>query len=141
MARHDAIKWTAELESDVLNEIESGSTLRVTASECGISDSAIIRHVQSNEEFAKQYARAIDIRTDTDCDALADRISEIPQENMHGVDSGWVAWKRVQIDTMKWLLSKRNPKKYGDKIGLEHSGEINVGLADRIAKARKRAEA
>ena len=60
---------------------------------------------------------------------------------MHGVDIGWVAWKRVQIDTMKWLLSKRNPKKYGDKIGLEHSGEINVGLADRIAKARKRAEA
>lgn len=34
--------------------------------------------------------------------------------------------KRVRIDTRKWLLSKLAPKKYGDALALEHSG--NVGL-------------
>lgn len=47
---------------------------------------------------------------------------------------------RLRVDTRKWLMSKLAPKKYGDKLGLEHSGEVNVSLADRISKARKRHE-
>ena len=118
MGRADAVDWTPELEADVIDGIDSGDTLRQVAESNSISASAIIRRVQTSELFAKQYARAMDTRTDADCDALADRISEEPETTMHGVDSGWVAWKRVQIDTMKWLLSKRNPKKYGDKSTL-----------------------
>ena len=118
MGRADTVDWTPKLEADVIDGIDSGDTLRQVAESNGISASAIIRRVQTSELFAKQYARAMDTRTDADCDALADRISEQPETTENGVDSGWVAWKRVQIDTMKWLLSKRNPKKYGDKSTL-----------------------
>lgn len=129
MGRADAIKWSSKLESDVLEEIEAGSTLRVTAAKFNISASAIIRHVQQNEDFAKQYARAIDIRTDADCDSLADEIAQAAETTKFGVDSGWVAWQRVRIDTLKWLLSKRNPKKYGEKqlhAGANGEGPIEV---------------
>lgn len=117
-----SIDWTPDFESQVLASIESGLTLRATGEKHGISASAIIRRVQSSEDFAKQYARVIDIRTDADCDALADEIAQVPEKHEHGVDSGWVAWQRVRVDTMKWLLSKRNPKKYGDKVQQELSG-------------------
>lgn len=119
-----AIDWTAELETAVLDAIESGDTLRASAEKSGISAAAIIRRVLANEQFAKQYARAIDIRTDVDCDGIEEEIAQQPAKTDSGVDHGWVAWKRVQIDTRKWLLSKRNPKKYGDKLTLD--GDLKV---------------
>lgn len=116
-----AIEWTPQLETAVLFEIESGSTLRATASKNKISASAIIRHAQADEEFAKQYARAIDIRTDKDFESLDDEIAQMPERVDGKVDTGWVQWQRVRIDTKKWALSKRVPKKYGDKVQNEHS--------------------
>ena len=46
--------------------------------------------------------------------------------------------RKLRIEARKWLLAKLNPKKYGDKLGLEHSGEVNLNLAARLAKARER---
>jgi hypothetical protein len=126
-----AWEWTEQLENNVLEAIESGLTLRQVAKENGISAAAIIRHVQANEVFAKQYAHAMDVRTEADCDALVDVISEAPQTTKFGVDAGWVQWKRVQIDTVKWLLSKRNPKKYSDKVALTAAdgGPVQIQFA------------
>lgn len=117
-----AIDWTPELTTSVIDGIEAGNTLRQVAQKNSISASAIIRQVQANEEFAKQYARAMDIRTDADFDGLIDQFDDVPQQTEHGVDSGWVAWKRLQVDTIKWSLSKRCPKKYGDRVQNEHTG-------------------
>ena len=33
---------------------------------------------------------------------------------------------RLQIDTRKWYMSKVLPKRYGDKVQTEHSGEVTV---------------
>jgi len=119
------INWTPELENSVLQGIEHGFTLRVTAANNDISAAAIIRHVQTDEAFAKRYAQAMDIRTDTDCDALEDLVAEEPERTKFGVDSGWVAMQRLRVDTKKWLLSKRNPKKYGDRVA--HTGGDGEG--------------
>jgi hypothetical protein len=43
---------------------------------------------------------------------------------------------RLQVDARKWLMSKLMPKKYGDKVGVEHSGTI--GVHDALAEALKR---
>ena len=124
-----AIDWTPHLESAVLEAIENGDNLRKAAASQGISASAIIRHARDDEKFAKQYARALDIRTDVDCDEIADKLTQTPESNNFGsIDSGWVQWQRVQIDAMKWLLSKRNPKKYGEKVQQEVSGPDGAPL-------------
>jgi hypothetical protein len=108
MGRADAIDWTPELESDVLKEIESGSNLRKAGSSHGISASAIIRHVQQSEEFAKQYAHAKEIQVEQ----LAEELLTIADS----ADSDTYNASRLQVDTRKWLLSKLIPKKYGDKV-------------------------
>ena len=127
-----AIDWTEELQNSILDCIESGLTLRQTAKRQNISDSLILKHVRDDPEFCKHYVRALDIRKDRDFEGLEDELNETPAmvSTKFGemVDAGWVAWKRVQIDTRKWALSKRDPKKYGDRIASEVSGNIQLGV-------------
>lgn len=124
-----AIDWTPEFTSGVIQGIESGLTLRQVAEKHEISAAAIIRQVQANEDFAKQYARVIELRTDADFEGLIDLVDESPQETQYGVDSAWVNWQRMRVDTRKWILSKRCPKKYGDKTQLTGAdGESAVQL-------------
>ncbi len=127
-----AIDWTPELESGIIEGIEAGLTLRQVAKKHDISAAFILKQVKLNSSFCEQYTRAIDTRTDIDFEGLADQIAEEPQATKFGVDSGWVAWKRVQIDTLKWALSKRCPKKYGDKQ--IHTGADGEGPAELIVR-------
>ena len=108
MKRMRGIDWTEKLETAILECIESGDPLRRAAAKNGISDSAIIRHVQDDAEFAKRYARAKEIQLEH----LADEILTIADSADN--DSCQVA--RLQVDSRKWLLSKLVPKKYGDKV-------------------------
>ena len=103
-----AIDWTTELECNVLAAIESGSTLRVTASKYGMSAASILNHVEASEDFAKQYARA----KHTQIEQFADEIVTLADS----ADSDNYNVARLQVDTRKWLLSKLIPKKYGDKV-------------------------
>ena len=50
-----------------------------------------------------------------------DTVLEAPERTDKGIDPAWVNLKRLQVDTIKWALSKRNPKKYADR-----PPEINV---------------
>lgn len=105
--------------------IESGDTLRQVAQKEGISASLIIWNARHDETFAKQYARALETRTLLDFEALEDDLRD-PERGKFGIDAAWVAWKRLQIDTRKWALSKRNPKVYGDKI--THQGDSDAPI-------------
>lgn len=44
---------------------------------------------------------------------------------------------RLKSDNIKWLLSKRHPQVYGDKVDIHVSQTIDIGAA--LAEAKKRA--
>ena len=120
------IKWTADLETSVIEAIQDGKTLRQIGRDNGFSASCILDHAENSPAFGKQYARALLIRADLDMyeiDAIADAE---PERNKFGIDPGWANWQRTRIDAKKWLAGKRSPKKYGDKIDVEHSGEVAI---------------
>lgn len=83
--------------------------------------------VAENEELAKQYAKAMEIRSDK----LFDEIIEIADESNADIsvsDDGKitvigeaVSRSRLRVDARKWALSKMMPKKYGDKIEVEQT--------------------
>lgn len=69
------------------------------------------------EAFRAQYAHA---RAMGD-DAMAEDIQDIADDGELKPED-----RKVRIDARKWLLGKRQPKKYGDKIEHEHKGGVTL---------------
>lgn len=116
----------------ICQSVAEGKSLRTAAKEQGISHTAFLLWCREDAELANQYARAREAGTDAEFEDLAELQSEEPvRDNFGKVDSGWVAWKRLQIDTMKWALSKKAPKKYGEKVDVNLGGTLKVESVQR----------
>jgi hypothetical protein len=110
--------------------------------------STVMRWLAQNEAFRDQYARA----RESQADHLAEEILQIADdgsndtyqtENGEAVNHDVIARSRLRVDTRKWLASKLAPKKYGDKVTQEHTGEgggaIPVKMTVEFVRANKAA--
>ncbi len=79
------------------------------------------------------YVRAREDQADT----LADEIVAIADDGSNdtyekdGVvltNQDVVARSRLRVDARKWVAAKLKPKKYGDKVDVEHSGGLIVKI-------------
>ena len=114
--------FSPEQADRICNAIANGSTLRQVAESEHISASLIVWNANHSEEFAKQYARSITVRTDMEFEQFVED-AETPAPTVKGfTDTGWVQWQRVRLDARKWALSKRSPKKYGDRTEVTGAG-------------------
>ena len=119
----------------VCKEIEKGRALRNILKEDAMpSTSTFYEWLDSYEAKAKQYARATEIRAEVIFDdilGIADQNEHDTTVNADGVEivnNDVIQRSRLRIDARKWVLSKLNPKKYGDKIQTEHSGEVTTNV-------------
>lgn len=110
--------------SKILLKIEMGASLRSVLKEDGMPDAVTFyRWLDKDPEKVKQYARATELRADAKFDSIEQDYQEEPQRDPETgrIDSAWVQLQRLKIDSKKWELSKLNPKKYGDKVSLDHT--------------------
>jgi len=119
------------IAAQVLESIRRGDSLRAACREAGIGASTFLDWVGDDKELAEQYTRARETGADAEFERLLEMADAEPERTERGVDSGWVQWQRMRVDTMKWALSKKAPRKYGERLDLKHSG--NVGLQINIA--------
>jgi hypothetical protein len=77
-----------------------------------------------HEGFAAQYARA----REAQAEHYAEEIVQIADTE------GDSAKARNRIDARKWTASKLLPKRYGDRVELEHSGSIQSVSDEQIDK-------
>jgi hypothetical protein len=115
----------------ILDELAEGRSLRSICRESGMpSVSTVMRWASEDLEFQEQYARA----REAGSDAMAEDIQDISDDGSLDPND-----RRIRIDARKWLLAKRQPKKYGDKQTLEHSGTVGVHtLSDEELEKRIR---
>lgn len=103
----------------IIEELADGKSLRTICRAKGMpAISTVMEWCSKDEAWAEQYARA---RAQGD-DAMAEDIQEIADRE--GIDP---QDKKIRIDARKWLLAKRQPKKYGDKLDLTSGGEKLAG--------------
>lgn len=119
--------FTQELADSICSELANGLSLRKACEKHEISHCTWLDWVRADEKLANQYARAKEVGQEARFETLRDKASAEPERDQNGrIDPGWVAWKRLEIDTEKWTLAKQEPKKYGDKLDLNHSGGIKI---------------
>ena len=90
------------------------------------------RWMISHEELRQLYARAkedqLQILADeivplADADRICEKVTIKADGSREVVILDQVERTKLQIDSRKWLLSKLNPKKYGDNSKLQLTGE------------------
>lgn len=124
--------------TQICEQIETGRSLRSILKEDDNMPSSSTFFIWLKEDAlkSKRYELATDLRTDI----LFDEIIEIAynveegtttKETERGVEittGDMLGHRRLKIDALKWSLSKLNPKKYGEKIQQEHSGELTTNV-------------
>ena len=114
----------------IFDTIESGKSLRYALLKVPLSSKTFYEWIEEDEEKVKQYARVTELRAEALLDEMFDIVDEtsldtITTDKGQEIPNGeWMQRSRLRYDARKWLIGKLNPKKYGDKIQNEHSGEI-----------------
>jgi hypothetical protein len=126
------------IKDQICNRLMAGESLNQICKTEGFPPESTVRtwvYRETDPEFCANYARAREIQTERFADeliALADSkqgdIEIVVNEDgstYERVNREVIERNRLQIDTRKWVISKILPKKYGDKLNLEHSGTVN----------------
>lgn len=121
------------LFTSIFEKIESGSSLRKALLEVRLSSKTFYEWLEADESKVKQYARATEDRAE----ALLDEMFDIVDDSSNDVlemdigdgiintrtNNEVIQRSRLRYDARKWLISKLNPKKYGDKIDVDHTSK------------------
>lgn len=142
-------KYSDKLADRICQKIAEGYSVRSICKEKDIvSMQTLFRWLRENDKFREQYVRACEERSYAQAEEIidiADNATNDYMEKLEGdgyiFNSENVQRSRLRIDTRKWLMSKMNPKVYGDKLDMTTNGnDIGVALsakqAEQLLKAR-----
>lgn len=122
---------TPELVKAICERLCKGEPLTQICRDPGMPNpSTVWDWQQADPEVSQAIAHARDIGAD----AIAEQalvIADTPPaykttEGGTSIDQGDVQNRKLQIETRLKLLAKWNPKKYGDKQQVEHSGGVTL---------------
>lgn len=130
--------YTEEKVAIICDRIANGESLR---SICDDENMPGLRTVfewladEKHSAFRTRYARAREVQADSLFDEMLDiaddgRNDWMVKRSGDGEVSGWQengeALRRsdLRIKTRQWMAAKLQPKKYGDKQEIEHTGQI-----------------
>jgi len=111
--------YTPEIAHEILERLEEGESLASICAREGMPTEGGVRYwAQTDHDgFAAKYAQA----RARGLERHSDEIIAIADT---AIDAESASAARVRIDARKWILSKLLPKQYGDRLDLNHSGEV-----------------
>lgn len=138
---HYTPKEKEEAFKSVCSRIVAGEALsKILAEPNTPSTQTFYKWLNESEEMAKDYARATDIRADVLFERMMD-IAATPDpgetvttktvttkvgdkgREVKKMKADRLGHRRLQVDTIKWAISKLKPKKYGDKLDITSDNE------------------
>ena len=116
--------------SSILLEIEKWRPVREILKDEWTPDvTTFYKWLRDDDEKAKQYARACEIRAENIFDDMLNIADDTTKDIK--VDKDWVEQvnqdniqrARLKVETRKWVLGKLNPKKFWDKLDMTSDWE------------------
>jgi len=125
--------YSDEVAMSICEQIAQGKSVRAICSDDSMpAMSTVFKWLNDIPQFSEHYARA----REQQAEAFAQELIEIADDESGDVKGDAVRRSQLRVETRKWVASKLLPKKYGDKLDLNVSGEL--ALADRVKRARER---
>jgi polyhydroxyalkanoate synthesis regulator phasin len=118
----------------IVSQIWEGKSMRQATAEVGVKNPTFMLWVNENEHLAEQYARAIATRAEIHAQRIEDVIDKVESGELKP-DQG-----RVMADQLKWIASKLNPRRYGDKVMSEVDMTLRISIDDPTRNARATAK-
>lgn len=120
--------FDSETEDKIVElALDPRMTLKKIRDQLGLSRYNFNAHVERSPRFAASLARA----RNESLEELADSLLTIVDEEPDPLRA------RLKSENIRWILSKRKPQTYGDKLDINLSGTIDI--AGALAEARNRA--
>jgi hypothetical protein len=125
---------TPEVMVRICERIVEGETLASICKDKSLPSYSQLFRVMEVEESSPEidrirdsYARAKRWQADYFADKITELATSEPRYNAHGdVDGGEVQHRRLAIDALKWQASKLRPKVYGDRVDVQHQGNVTL---------------
>jgi hypothetical protein len=121
--------YTPSLGAAIAERIAAGETLKaITADASMPSKDTLARWRLEHDDFAAMLVLARGARADARADEIADLVEAVRTGRVDA-QAG-----RVAIDGLRWLASKDDPRRYGDKVELSNpdgslKAQVNAAVA------------
>ncbi len=119
--KRKAVTYTPEIGAAICERIGMCQSLRSICKGSGMPSLRTVMNWQrTHEDFALALDRAREHRADARVEAISDYAEQVRTGKLD-YNAG-----RVAIDALKWLASKEQPRKYGDRIVSEVAVKVGV---------------
>lgn len=129
--------YSEELADLICEKLTEGLSLRQICAEDGMPHAGTVcRWLAKNETFCKQYALAREAQAELYADEMVDISDDgsndwMEKKDAEGNSIGWrengeaIRRSALRIDTRKWIAARLLPKKYGEKIAVGGSKDMD----------------
>lgn len=117
----------------VIELVAEGRTLTAACRDVRMPYGTFRKLLASSETLRDLYAEA----EHQSYDLMAEALLEIETHELYGTQDARMA--KVMSDNIKWLLSKRRPKDFGDKVQVEVNVTADRAIVDALERAKHRA--
>lgn len=132
-------EFRQETADYICEQLIEGRSLRSICCEDGMPRApTVCRWLAANEAFRKQYTHARELQAD----ALFDEILDIADDGANdymGEDEKYngdaVQRSRLRVDARKWMAGKLAPKRYGEKLDVNHEGGMKLTVVTGVPRA------
>lgn len=130
-------KFTQELADEICRRLAQGeSVLQICRTSEHMPEARTVYSWlldEDKEDFQKKYTRAREIQAEVFHDELTEIADDGSNDwmeietksggSMTVVDHEHVNRSRLRVDTRKWIISRMNPRKYGEKLDVTSGGK------------------
>lgn len=107
--------YTPEIGNAVCSRIGRGATLTDSLKAEGVAMSTWFDWLATQPTLAEMYARGRESRGELLAEEIIGIADCANERNANAV--------RVMVDARKWCAARLAPKRWGDRVGVEHSGK------------------
>lgn len=131
-AKQQYVEMTDAVIDSVLGEIAGGKSLVKVCEMPGMPNrTSFLRRVAEDKVLQARYAAAMEARADKYAEETIDIADDgsndtyLDEEGNKRTDYDVVARSKLRIAARQWYAAKIAPKKYGEKVDLNHGGQEN----------------